>query len=191
MRYLLVVVLFSFSLLAQAQFSTNVYWTEQTAMPTSDVIYYNPARPLSWKDFRGNPDAASKASAVTASGFGYKADYRNTGSKTNINISVYCYFNRNNSWVKPGRTTDYILNHEQQHFDISFIAASIFVEKLKAATITRSNYSVVLPNLYKECCTIMNKLQDEYDGQTKNGQIREEQERWNAYLKGKIKVITK
>lgn len=191
MRYLLVLILLSFSFLAQAQFSTSVYWTEQTNMPASDVIYYSPARPLAWKDFRGNPDATSKASAVTASGFGYKADFKNVGSKTTINISVYCYFNKNNSWVKSGRTTDYILNHEQQHFDISFIAANIFAEKLKATTLTRSNYNVVLPNLYKECCAIMNKLQDEYDGQTKNGQVKEEQERWNAYLKGKIKGITK
>jgi hypothetical protein len=160
-------------------------------MPSSDVIYYNKARPLSWKDFKGNPDAASQASAMTASGFGYKADYKNVGSITNINVSVYCYFNKNNSWVKPGRTTGYILNHEQQHFDISFIAASIFFERLKTASITKSNYNVVLPNLYKECCTIMNKLQDEYDGQTKNGQLKDEQERWNTYLKEKIKVFTK
>ena len=160
-------------------------------MPPSEVIYYSTSRPLSWKDFKGIPDAASRASALTASGFGYKADYKNVGGKANINISVYCYFNKNNSWVKTGRTTEYILNHEQQHFDISFIAASIFLEKLKTTRITQSNYNVVLPNLYKECCNIMNKMQDEYDVQTKNGQLKDEQERWNNYLKEKIKVFTK
>ena len=160
-------------------------------MPSSEVIYYSTSRPHSWKDFMGTPDVASPASALTASGFGYKADYKNVGGKANISISVYCYFKKNNSWVKTGRTTDYILNHEQQHFDISFIAASIFLEKLKTTRITQSNYNVVLPNLYKECCNIMNKMQDDYDVQTKNGQLKDEQERWNNYLKEKIKVFTK
>ena len=191
MRYFFVLILFTFSFVTQAQLSTSVFWTEQSTMPSSEVIYYSTSRQLSWKDFRGNPDAASRASAMTASGFGYKADYKNVGSKTNIIISVYCYFNKNNSWVKGGRTTDYILNHEQQHFDISFIAASLFLEKLKTTAITKSNYNVVLPNLYKECCNVMNKMQDEYDGQTKNGQLKDEQERWNNYLKEKIKIITR
>jgi uncharacterized protein YqiB (DUF1249 family) len=37
----------------------------------------------------------------------------------------------------------------------------------------------------------MNKMQDEYDGQTKNGQLKDEQERWNNFLRNKIKVVTK
>ncbi len=191
MRHLFVLFLLFSALSSPAQLTKNVYWTNQASLPATDVIYYNPARPLSWIDFKGAPDPSSRATAVTASGFGYKADYKNVGSATNINISVYCYFNKNNSWVKSGRATQYILNHEQQHFDISFIAASVFVEKLKAASLTKANYNVVLPSLYKECCAIMNKLQDEYDGQTKNGQLPEVQAKWNSYLKEKIKVITK
>jgi hypothetical protein len=191
MRYIFVSLLLFISLFSVAQFNKNVYWTEQTSLSPSDVIYYHPGRPLAWRDFKGMPDASSPASAVTASGFGYKADYNNVGSKTNINISVYCYFNKNNSWVKSGRATEYILNHEQQHFDISFIAASIFMDKLKTVNLTKANYNSVLPTLYKESCAIMNKLQDEYDSQTKNGQVQEMQLRWNNYLQEKIKVITK
>lgn len=191
MRYLFFILSLFISLISAAQFTKNVYWTEQTALSPGDVIYYHPARPLSWRDFKGSPDASSRASAVTASGFGYKADYKNVGSRTHINISVYCYFNKNNSWVKSGRATEYILNHEQQHFDISFIAASIFVDKLKSANLTKANYNTILPAIYKESCAIMNKLQDEYDGQTKNGQLQEMQVKWNTYLKEKIKVITK
>ena len=191
MRYLFFLVLLSLSFASGAQFTKNVYWTEQTTLVPGDVIYYSVLRPLAWKDFRGAPDVSSKASAVTASGFGYKADYKNTGTKYNVNISVYCYFNKNNSWVKNGCTTGYILNHEQQHFDISFIAANIFVDKLKAAELNKTNYNAALPALYKECCEIMNKMQEEYDSQTKNGQSKEMQAKWNIYLKEKMKLITR
>lgn len=191
MKYAVFLFLLFSSFICNAQLSTNIYWTEQTSLPAADVIYYNAPRLLTWKDFKGNPDMDARASAMTASGFGYKADYKNVGTKTNINISVYCYFNKNNSWVKEGKTTGYILNHEQQHFDISFIAASIFMQKLKTTVINKTNYNTVLPGLYKECCDLMNKMQEDYDGQTKNGQLKDIQEQWNGYLKQKIKGITK
>ena len=191
MKYAIFLFILFSSFFCNAQLTTNVYWTEQTSLPAPDVVYYNASRLLTWKDFKGNPDMNVRASAMTASGFGYKADYKNVGPKTNINISVYCYFNKNNSWVKEGKTTGYILNHEQQHFDISFIAASIFMQKLKTTIINKANYNTVLPGLYKECCDLMNKLQEDYDGQTKNGQLKDVQEQWNGYLKQKIQGITK
>jgi hypothetical protein len=160
-------------------------------MSSSDVIFYNTQKQLEWKDFRGKPNESSRAAAITASGFGYRADLKNTGSKGQLNIGVYCYFNKNNSWVKPGKTTEYILSHEQNHFNISFIAASLFVEKLKTATMNNQNFNVLLPRIYKESCDFMNKMQDDYDGQTKNGQLKEIQAKWDDYLVKKINFIIK
>lgn len=190
MKYLL----FSFSLLltlsSQAQFSSNIYWTEQTTMPSSETIYYTSSNALTWNDFKGKPDNNSVAAAITASGFGYKADFKSNGTKSQLNIGVYCYFNKKSSWVKPGKTTDYILTHEQHHFDISFLAAGIFLEKLKTAGITRQNYNAILPKLYNECVALMNKMQNEYDGQTKNGQLKDIQAQWNDYVSAKVKAAT-
>jgi hypothetical protein len=191
MKYFFILSSFLFFQSANAQLNTNIYWTEQTTMPSSDVIYYNTQKQLKWKDFRGKPNEVSRAAAITASGFGYKADLKNTGSKGQLNIGVYCYFNKNNSWVKPGKTTDYILSHEQNHFNISFIAASLFVEKLKTADMKIQNFNILLPRIYKESCDFMNKMQDDYDAQTKNGQLKEIQAKWDDYLFKKINLITK
>ncbi|MBC7868243.1 MAG: hypothetical protein H7X88_11980 [Gloeobacteraceae cyanobacterium ES-bin-316] len=190
MKYVISFLLLFYTIDATAQFNTNIYWTEQTNMASSDVIYFHSKTPLVWKDFKGTPVESSRAAAITASGFGYKADVKSIGSKGQLNVGVYCYFNKNNSWVKTGKNTVYILTHEQNHFNISFIAASLFVEKLKAASITNSNYSVLLPRIYKESCDIMNKMQDDYDGQTKNGQLKDMQAKWDEYLQKKISVLT-
>lgn len=160
-------------------------------MPASETIYYTTSRPLVWNDFKGKPDDSSVAAAITASGFGYKADFKSVGTKSQLNIAVYCYFSKKNSWVKPGRTTAYILTHEQHHFDISFIAANIFLDKLKAAGITKANYNTLLPKLYNECVALMNKMQNDYDGQTKNGQLKDVQLQWNDFVSGKVKAVTK
>ncbi len=160
-------------------------------MPSSEIIYYNVQHSLLWKDFKGIPDETGRAVAITASGFGYKADIKNSGSKGQLNIGIYCYFNKKNSWVKQGKSSDYVLSHEQNHFNISFIAASIFLEKLKASSINSSNYNVLLPRFYKESCDIMNKMQDDYDGQTKNGQLKDVQAKWDNFLAQKINILTK
>jgi len=190
MRYLFFIITFFISQLVNAQLSINVYWTEQTNMTASDIIYFSTKKPLAWNDFKGKPVESSRAAAITASGFGYKADIKNTGSIGQLNIGVYCYFNKNNSWVKSGKNTGYILTHEQNHFNISFIAASIFMEKLKSASITNSNYNVLLPRFYKESCDVMNKMQDEYDGQTNNGQLKDMQIKWDQYILKRVSAIT-
>ncbi|MEJ7627048.1 MAG: hypothetical protein WKF35_09305 [Ferruginibacter sp.] len=173
-----------------AQLITNVSWTEKSSLPAAEIIYYNPEKNLEWKDFKGTP-FESRAAAVTVSGFGYMADIKTRNGKGQLTISVYCYFNKEKSWVKPGKNTAYILTHEQHHFNISFIAARLFADKLKSTIFTTANYNTLLPLIYKEFGEVMNKMQNEYDGQTKNGQLKDIQEKWNDILDQKIEMITK
>ena len=192
MRYsFLLFFVFLFSANAFSQVSVNVYWTEQTEMDKKNTIYYSPDNNLVWADFKGTPGPPSRVGAITASGFGYKANMHSSGGKGEINISVYCYFNKEKSWVRPGKTTPYILNHEQHHFDVSYLAAGIFVNKVKNAVITTSNINVLLPRIYKECCDLMNKMQDDYDGQTMNGQLEDKQQKWNNFFAEKLPLITR
>ena len=191
MKYILLFCATFYVNFASAQFNTSVYWTEQTTLSSPNIIYYNAAKPLIWKDFQGTPVESSRASAITASGFGYKADVKNKGSQGQLNIGVYCFFNKNTSWVKAGKSTDYILSHEQNHFNISFIAANHFIEKLKNADFNVTNYNVLLGRFYKESCDYMNRMQDDYDGQTKNGQLKDVQGKWNEFISQKVSVLTR
>jgi len=186
-----VFILSIFSVVVKAQFVTNVYWTTQTDMPPAQTIYFDPAKQLVWNDFRGVPNQGGNVAAITSSGFGYKASMKSNGNKGQLNIAVYCYFSKDKSWVKPDKKTAYILNHEQNHFNISFLAASMFVEKLKKSNITPANCNALLPKIYQECCDMMNKLQDDYDGQTHNGQVKDIQEKWNSYLAEKLSFTAK
>lgn len=175
-----------------SQLTTNVVWTEESNMPSNEVIYYNPAKKLVWTNFAGTaPNDNSIVAALTVAGFGYSANVKTINGKGELNIKVYCYFSKNKSWVKPGKNTPYILLHEQHHFDVSYIAAAIFMDKLQSATFTTGNYNSVLTRIYRECCDIMNKMQNDYDGQTKNGQVKTEQTRWNALIDSRIAALTR
>ncbi len=191
MQTIILLLLFLVSNTIHAQLNTHVIWTEQSTMPASEIIYYQQDKALQWKDFQGTPLPNHRAAAITVSGFGYKASLKNTGSKGDLIISVYCFFNKPKSWVKEGKTTSYILAHEQNHFDITYLATNIFIEKLKAANFTTSNMNALLPRLYTESCDIMNKLQDDYDGQTKHGQVKDIQQKWNEFINEKLDNFTK
>lgn len=192
MKFPVIILLTTLPLLSFAQVSTNVEWTRQTSMPAAEVIYYDVADKLEWNDFMCKPPADnSRVAAITMSGFGYSASMSSKGSKGQLNVKVYCFFNKKRSWVKPGKTTAYILTHEQHHFDISYIAACIFIDKIQGTVITTGNYNQVLSRIYDECIDTMNKMQDDYDGQTKNGLEKAIQEKWNKSIDDKIAAITK
>lgn len=175
---------------AHAQFSTNVYRTDQSGQDPGNVIYYSSERPLAWSDFKGQADPPGPVAALTTSGFGYKAHMTTSNGKGQFNIGVYCFFSKDQSWVRTGRNTSYILTHEQHHFDVSYIAANIFMDKVRSANLTPSNFNTILPRLYRECCDFMNKMQNDYDGQTLNGQLEDVQKKWNSFFEVKLNLFT-
>lgn len=188
-RFTIIFLLISVSV--AAQFTTNVYWTEQTDMNTKEVIYYSKNKPLQWPDFKGTPPPPSLVAAITASGFGYKADMKSINGKGQINVAVYCYFSKGKSWVRPNKMTNYILTHEQHHFDATYLAAKMFIDKVKTLSLDGDNFNDALKSLYRQCCDTMNKLQQDYDGQTMNGQIEAQQLKWNRFFDERIALITK
>ncbi len=175
---------------ASAQLSVNIQWQGVRPGNKGDTIYYDDDRKLTWADFKGRPDAGSWAAAITESGFGYQLGMTSYKGKTTINITVYCYFNKNKSWVKKGANNDYALLHEQHHFDITYINTCLFIQKLKAAKFTRSNCGSLSAQIHDECFAALNKMQDDYDGETSNGRIEGKQFAWNKRIDERLATLT-
>jgi hypothetical protein len=187
MKFVLILFYFFMSGAVVAQVKTNVQWTEQSALPAQSTVYYDRARKLTWDDFDGIPRDMGIVAAITYSGFGYKADIRSQDGKSILNIKVYCYFDKNKSWVKDGKATEYILAHEQHHFDISYIATCIFIDRIQSTVFNAGSLNTTLPVIYNECLDIMNRMQDEYDTQTKNGQSKDKQAEWDRKINSMLK----
>ncbi len=182
MKYLLGLFVFLFSQVSQAQIDTNIFWTNSTDLPVSQTIYYNKNKKLTWQDFTAEPIMAGNVGAITMSGFGYKASLKKAGDKGQLNIAVYCYFTKNKSWVKPSAKTGYILKHEQGHFDISYLAAQLFIQKAKMLSNDAIACNKSLPDMYNSVIVQMNKMQNDYDTQTRNGRDEASQEKWNLFF---------
>jgi len=172
-----------------AQVTVTVNWSKHVPSLSSDTIYYNSAKKLTWPDFKGKPGNPSDALAVTSSGFGYMAAMKYYNGKTDIVVDIYCYFSKQSSWVRQGRESGYALNHEQHHFDVTYIVTNSFIQKLKAVKLTRNNYGEMIEKIYNESCRELEKMQNNYDGQTKNGQLRNIQAEWNEKITNQLKEL--
>ena len=172
-----------------AQVTVSVNWSQHVPPANSDTIFYNASRKLTWPDFKGIPGNPADALAITSSGLGYFATMRSLNGKTNIDINVYCYFSKQSSWVRKGRESDYALNHEQHHFDVTYIVANLFIQKLKEAKFSRNNYGSQVEKIYNESCRELEKMQNQYDGQTKNGQLRNLQAEWNDKINQQLEAL--
>jgi hypothetical protein len=182
-------ILFLVSISTYAQFTTTIQWQKVNKGNAGDTIYYDLNRKLNWVDFKGQPDVNSVAAAITESGFGYNMIMQSLNGKTNLVITVSCYFNKNKSWVKPDMNKDYALLHEQHHFDITFINACLFIKKLRAVNFTLKNYNSLINDIHDECFAALEKMQNEYDGETKNGRINQQQVLWNKKIDRQLNAI--
>jgi len=190
MKKAVFVILLFVSCSAFAQFNVTIQW--QPIMPGSagDTIFYKPDQKLKWNDFKGKPDAASVAAAITESGFGYSMAMNAYNSKSNLVITVFCYFSKMKSWVKKNMNTDYALQHEQHHYDITYINTCLFIQKLKEARFNRNNFSALLEKIYDECFAAMTRMQDDYDGETRNGRVNVIQASWNKKIDQQLAAIS-
>jgi len=181
-RSILSALLLLSTVTALPQLNTTVVWHRQVLPAAIDSIHYIPGVKLSWADFRGRPDQQSSAAAITASGFGYTMEMKSAGRRATLVITVYCYFQKNASWVKRGLKSDYALLHEQHHFDITYLITAGFINKLRNTIFTLGNYESLLEKINDEYYTELEKMQNAYDGETRNGLLKSEQSEWNAKI---------
>ena len=97
-------------------------------LPTE--IPWKSSNQLKWSDFKREPVKSSEYFAVTNSGIKYSWSSSFDGTSYAFSFEVNSYFNPNESWVKKGKKTDELLNHEQLHFNISELHARSLRSKL-------------------------------------------------------------
>src|SRR4051812_40137104 len=95
------------------------------------------SRPLVWKDFSGTPDNSSAYYALTwwTLRFRYQSVAYN-GNDAQLNgFQVQLELDPKNSWVKPGKETDYLLAHEQLHFNMGILCMREIIAAVNGASL--------------------------------------------------------
>lgn len=146
-----------------------------------EVVYWTEGSRLTWNDYKGQADRTTDAAASTATYLGI--DY--TFSPGGLAYTITCSFSKNRSWGL--HKTDYILSHEQGHFDISEIFARKLHMKMSNYTLNRKTYKTDLKKIYDDTVQEKEEMQDAYDLETNHSIYKDKQAEW---LK-KIRLLLK
>lgn len=152
------------------------------------LIIFHKDRPLTFSDFKGTVPSITKGVAATYSGI--KMGYSSAEDKTTIDIKVNltCYFDPSKSWMKKEGKTPNILEHEQGHFNITFIQMCRFSEAISKYKFTQ-NWKTELLNLRQKYMDELNILQDNYDKTTIHGTLEEQQIIYSSQINTRLKEI--
>jgi len=135
------------------------------------------SRKLTWADFKSRPDNNSTNAALTSSKIIFKYSY---DSDKGFNYTIGCLFEKNGSW---GRVkTDYILSHEQGHFDIAEIYARKLNKIIKAYSFNAATAQKEVPAIYEKIMKELAAMQNQYDSETDFSRDREQQTAWSEKI---------
>lgn len=168
--------------------SVKVRLSDYSEKPEGDTIYYATSRPLTWDDFQEKPRAGSFEAEVFA-GLGYTEKATVDQGVINLNISLKVDMAKSDCWVRDGNRDNYILNHEQRHFDIAKIVAEHFKQKIAAMHLPPDNYDGEINVEYLETLRELHRMQTQYDSETHHGANHGAQEDWNEKIDKELKLL--
>ena len=148
-----------------------------------NLIEWSASRKLTWNDFKGSPDPSSNNAALTNSTITVEFGYNNKG----LTHSIKCRFNKLLSW---GRIrNDYILNHEQGHFDIAEAHARLLHKNLVEYKFNSKTVSEDINRIHKDAMKQHVTMQKEYDYSTNHSLDTALQNVWDKKISALLKEL--
>ncbi|MDT0645262.1 DUF922 domain-containing protein [Zunongwangia sp. F260] len=148
---------------------------------------WNENRPLTWEDFRGKPSFSSAYKASTNSGISIGWSLSESGNKVVlVGYDVKANFYPDISWKKDNIVKkDFILAHEQLHFDISELHA----RKLRKALAEYEggrNVQKELTAIYRKYEQERSNMQNAFDAESDHSRIEQEELKWRDFVQKEL-----
>lgn len=150
-----------------------------------NLIEWSPSRKLAWSDFKGTPDPASPNAALTNSTINLEFGY----NESKLTYSIKCRFNKSLSWVRI--KNDYILNHEQGHFNIAEIHARRLYKALKEYKFNARTVGKDVNGIYSNVMALHVEMQKAYDLETAHSLDSAQQKIWDDKIAGALDAYAK
>lgn len=143
-----------------------------SAKNNNELIPWTPYEKLTWDDFLCEPLRGTDAVASTSTSLGIAYQMKNG----RLAYQITCNFSKTKSWglIK----TDYILAHEQGHFDITEIFARKLNEALQNYQFNRRTFKPDINNIYQSIVSQKEEYQKMYDDETNHSRNRKMQYEW-------------
>lgn len=159
--------------------------------PLSDSLFYHSNRKLRWSDFQGKlPARSSRSGAVSYTSFAYEGSSLRKKDTLQLNLILQVFFVKSASWAKSFIMDGSALEHEQLHFDITWLVGLRFQQRIKTMPLSIEDYDSIIQYQYLESFREMNRLQEAYDNDTNHGQSPVAQLKWQRNIAEAITATT-
>lgn len=135
-------------------------------------VPWKAARRLAWEDFQSEPKKEGDAVASTSTSLGLTYQVRDN----QLTFHITCDFSKEKSWGVL--RTDYILAHEQGHFDITEIHARKLYEALYNYQFSPASFKTDIATIYNRIVKEKEDMQESYDGETDHSRKKAIQTGW-------------
>ncbi|GAB3034640.1 hypothetical protein [Spirosoma pulveris] len=169
--------------------SLKVIFTDDTRITDDDTVHYNPARKLTWNDFKAPPRQGSHYAAEVFTSFAYEGKSSVKDGVIILNLSAKAYMLKQSSWGRADARNAYALNHEQRHFDIVKIIVERFKRKIQPENLTMEDYNSLTQYQFLESFREMSRMQSQYDDETNHSLNQVAQERWNEKIDAELRTF--
>ncbi|HEX6193538.1 MAG TPA: DUF922 domain-containing protein [Chitinophagaceae bacterium] len=146
--------------------------TARSQDKNEELVAWNASSKLTWADYKALPDPRSDAAATTTTYLGIEYNINRDG----FSYKIQCRFSKNRSWGL--HRTEYILSHEQGHFDIAEIFARKLHKSLSEYNFNKKTYQQDLKAIYEKLMQEKEAMQDQYDRETNHSINRSMQAAW-------------
>lgn len=146
----------------------------------SNKIFWSTDTQLQWADFKGSPKHTEGIQALTFTYIDPEVE--------NNKLSIYCYFGKNTSWSIKKFQTDYLLKHEQYHFNITELFARKLRKQIKESNLSNKGNELqkaINKNYYE-----WEKYERLYDKETNHSNNTEAQARWILDIDRQLKELS-
>lgn len=160
------------------------------AQETGNKIYWQ-EDPLTWKDFQAVPVKSSSYQANTNAGLSFSWGIRSENGSVELHYEVLSYFNPHLSWVVPASRNDYLLKHEQLHFDITELHARKLRRELANISVEKlgKNAKEVLNAYYEKMEKQRDFMQKKYDRETNHSINQEAEAKWQKFIRTEMNKL--
>lgn len=155
------------------------------------TMTWNESRKLTWADFKASPNPNSDAVALTASGITFGYSVKTSNSRIiDFSTSIEAHFYPNKSWYIVEKADDYILGHEQLHFDITELYVRKFRQQIERLVVNQ-NIKKQMEQIHVAINDALDKTQKKYDLQTRHSINVEAQKYWQKFIKEELDKLDK
>jgi hypothetical protein len=137
-----------------------------------ELLKWSASRRLSWSDYKAKPNPNSDAAATTTTVLAVDYNFNNN----QFGFTIKSQFSKTRSWGV--HKTDYILSHEQGHFDIAEVFARKLHKNLSEYRFNKKTYQKDLKKIYSDITEEKEEVQNNYDKETSHSINKEKQAEW-------------